>query len=185
MKRKFGECLKARKFKAQIKELAIKLIVYNILKIICVIFIQICYWWILQSRSTHIYIFTCKIHPYSSDQVKKLQICHTISQGVIIVTPTEWLDTASSEEFLKYCTALPAGPVILDLSNLTYISSIGLRALRQFEKGRREQGTMVVIAGSRGFVNSVIRMSGFDQLFLMYPTAADAIQVIGKPDSLH
>ncbi len=43
MKRKFGECLKARKFKAQIKELAIKLIVYNILKIICVIFIQICY----------------------------------------------------------------------------------------------------------------------------------------------
>ena len=117
--------------------------------------------------------------------MKKLQICHTISQGVIIVTPTEWLDTASSEEFLKYCTALPAGPVILDFSNLTYISSIGLRALRQFEKGRREQGTMVVIAGSRGFVNSVIRMSGFDQLFLMYPTAADAIQVIGKPDSLH
>ena len=125
------------------------------------------------------------MHPYSIAQVKMLEIGHTISQGVIIVTPTGWLDTASYEEFLKYCTALPAGPVILDLSNLTYISSAGLRALRQFEKGRRDQGTMVVIAGSKGFVHSVIRMSGFDQLFLMYPSAADAIQVIGKPDSQH
>ena len=76
------------------------------------------------------------MHPYSIAQVKMLEIGHTISQGVIIVTPTGWLDTASYEEFLKYCTALPAGPVILDLSNLTYISSAGLRALRQFEKGR-------------------------------------------------
>jgi anti-sigma B factor antagonist len=133
----------------------------------------------------NIYIFTCKMHPYSIAQVKMLEIGHTISQGVIIVTPTGWLDTASYEEFLKYCTALPAGPVILDLSNLTYISSAGLRALRQFEKGRRDQGTMVVIAGSKGFVHSVIRMSGFDQLFLMYPSTANAIQVIGKPDSQH
>jgi anti-anti-sigma factor len=137
------------------------------------------------AEALNIYIFACKMLPYSIEEVKKMEISHTISQGVIIVIPTGWLDTTSSEEFLKYCTALPAGPVILDLSNLTYISSIGLKALLQFEKGRREQGTMVVIAGSRGFVNSVIRMSGFDQLFLMYPSAADAIRVIGKPDNKH
>jgi hypothetical protein len=34
LKRKFGESLKARKFPSQIKELKIKLILYNILKII-------------------------------------------------------------------------------------------------------------------------------------------------------
>ena len=125
------------------------------------------------------------MHPYSIDQVKKLEISHTISQGVIIVTTTGWLDTDSSEEFLKYCTALPTAPVILDLSNLTYISSIGLRALLQFEKARREQGTVVVLAGSKGFVLSVLKMSGFDQIFLMYPSAADAMQVIAKPGSQH
>jgi transposase len=41
LKRKFGESLKARKFQAQIKELKIKLILYNISKIILAIFIQI------------------------------------------------------------------------------------------------------------------------------------------------
>jgi transposase len=41
IKRKFGESLKARKFQAQIKELKIKLILYNISKIILAIFIQI------------------------------------------------------------------------------------------------------------------------------------------------
>ena len=43
LKRKFGETLKARKFQAQIKELKIKLIFYNISKIILAIFIQIYY----------------------------------------------------------------------------------------------------------------------------------------------
>jgi len=41
IKRKFGESMKARKFQSQIKELKIKLILYNISKIIFVIFIQI------------------------------------------------------------------------------------------------------------------------------------------------
>jgi hypothetical protein len=41
IKRKFGEALKARKFQAQIKELKIKLILYNISIIILAIFIQI------------------------------------------------------------------------------------------------------------------------------------------------
>ena len=43
LKRKFGEALKARKFQAQIKELKIKLILYNISKFILAIFIQIYY----------------------------------------------------------------------------------------------------------------------------------------------
>jgi transposase len=43
IKRKFGESLKARKFQAQIKELKIKLILYNLSKFILAIFIQIYY----------------------------------------------------------------------------------------------------------------------------------------------
>ena len=43
LKRKFGESLKARKFQEQIKELKIKLILYNISKFILAIFIRIFY----------------------------------------------------------------------------------------------------------------------------------------------
>lgn len=49
LKRKFGEALKARKFQEQIKELKIKLILYNLSKIILAVFIRICYGGILQS----------------------------------------------------------------------------------------------------------------------------------------
>jgi hypothetical protein len=42
LKRKFGESPKARKFQSQIKELKIKLILYNISKIIHSILICIC-----------------------------------------------------------------------------------------------------------------------------------------------
>jgi len=41
LKRRFGESLKARKFQSQIKELKIKLMLYNISKIILAIFIWI------------------------------------------------------------------------------------------------------------------------------------------------
>jgi len=114
-------------------------------------------------------------------QVKRMEIGHTISRGVVIVTLSQWFDTAAAEEFLKYCATLPAGPVILDLSGLTYISSTGLRGLLQFGKDRREKGSDVVLAGTGGFVLSVIRMSGFDQLFLMYPNTAEALQAVAKP----
>ncbi len=40
LKRKFGESLKARKFQAQVKELKIRLILYNISKIVLAIFIR-------------------------------------------------------------------------------------------------------------------------------------------------
>ena len=43
LKRKFGEALKARKFQAQVKELKIKLILYNLSKIILAIFRWIFY----------------------------------------------------------------------------------------------------------------------------------------------
>jgi hypothetical protein len=57
LKRKFGETLKARKFHAQIKELKIKLILYNISKIILAIFIRIYFRGILQSRNIGFYTF--------------------------------------------------------------------------------------------------------------------------------
>jgi hypothetical protein len=41
LKKKFGEALKAKKYSGQIKELKIKLILYNILKIIHAIWICI------------------------------------------------------------------------------------------------------------------------------------------------
>jgi len=109
-----------------------------------------------------------------------MEIRYTMSQGIAIVAPAGWLDTGSSEAFLEYCATVPRGPVILDLSGLTYLSSTGLRALLRFRKERTQEGTEIVLAGSRGFVYAVLRMSGFDRLFRLYPSSADAIETIAK-----
>jgi len=66
LERKFGESLKARKFQAQIKELKIKVILYNISKIILAIFIRIYYRGILQSRKDlflHKILRQCQVNP--------------------------------------------------------------------------------------------------------------------------
>jgi len=109
-----------------------------------------------------------------------MEIRHTMSQGIVIITPAGWLDTASSEAFLEYCATLPAVPVILDLSEITYLSSTGLRALRRFRRERTREGADVVISGSRGLAYAVLRMNGFDRIFPLYPSAADAVASIAK-----
>ena len=121
-----------------------------------------------------------KCSPHSIVQVKKMEIRHTMSPGIVIVTLAGWLDTASSGAFLEYCATLPAVPVILDFSELIYLSSTGLRALLRFRRERTREGAEVVISGSRGFTHAVLRMSRFDRFFRSYPSVADAVEAIAK-----
>ncbi len=69
LKRKFGESLKARKFHGQIKELKVKLILYNISKIIHTILI-----WIIREEFYRAEIFTTQ-EPTSTTFIKVRTAC--------------------------------------------------------------------------------------------------------------
>jgi len=107
-----------------------------------------------------------------------MEIRHTLSQGIVILTPAGRLNAASSAVFLDYCATLPAVPAILDLSEITSLSSTGLRALLRFRKERTQEGADVVIPGSRGLAYGGLRRDGFDRIFRLYPSAADAVAAI-------
>jgi anti-anti-sigma factor len=112
-------------------------------------------------------------------QVIEMEIHHEISRGIVIVTFSGWLDTTSAGKFLEYCVLLPpATPIIFDLSGLSFLSRTGLRALLRFRNMRASTGSVVVIAGSRGFVDTALKMNRFNRLFPMYPSVADAIPAI-------
>jgi anti-sigma B factor antagonist len=109
-----------------------------------------------------------------------MEIQKTISQGMMIVSVTGKLDARTTPDFQKTCADLPAVPMILDLAGLEYLSSSGLRALLQLKRDFARNKTPLVIAGCQGLVDKVIHVSGFEQIFSLYPTVPEALAAVAE-----
>ena len=69
--------------------------------------------------------------------------------------------------------------VVLDCSQLTYISSMGLGVLARVHSRMKKIGGDVNLAGIQGPVASVMELVKFSRLFHFYPTVEDAIAAHG------
>lgn len=63
----------------------------------------------------------------------------------------------------------------LDLSQLEYISSAGLRVLLTILKKSKSCNGKIVLFGVKDYINRIFDIAGFNTLFAMYPTADDAL----------
>lgn len=78
------------------------------------------------------------------------------------------LDTASSAQFATEMQPLlehAAEHIVLDLSELTFISSSGLRHLLTLRKASQVKGGQVTLHHVNNDVLQVLRLTGFDKLF--------------------
>ena len=78
------------------------------------------------------------------------------------------LDTPSSIEVGKEIDALKAdaaSTIVLDCSEMTYISSSGLRLFLGLRKEAAEKGGKVIVRGINNDIRSVFMMTGFLNLF--------------------
>lgn len=64
--------------------------------------------------------------------------------------------------------------LIVDLSGATYINSGGLRCLVAAWRRARQHGGDVYLCGLRSRVDEVFSMVGFDKVFKVYPSQAEA-----------
>ncbi|HSG17979.1 MAG TPA: STAS domain-containing protein [Anaerolineae bacterium] len=64
--------------------------------------------------------------------------------------------------------------LIVDLSDVTYVNSGGLRCLVTVWRQARERGGNVVLCGLSERLAHVFRIVGFDKVFVIYPSRADA-----------
>lgn len=64
--------------------------------------------------------------------------------------------------------------VVLDLGSVTFIDSVGMRALFRFALAGARQGTSVGIAGARPSVERILRVTGVDGLVPIYPDVVSA-----------
>lgn len=107
-----------------------------------------------------------------------MEIRYTGSDGMMIVSITGKLDARTIPEFQDACASWPVVPTVLDLTGLRYMSSSALRALLQLKRACAQQGVPLVIAGSSGLVDKVLQVSGFDQIFTLFPTVEEAMRAV-------
>ena len=73
--------------------------------------------------------------------------------------------SAAHEAELKALLAGDASSVTIDLSQLEYVSSAGLRVLLMKAKMAKAKGGAVVLASPTSVVLDVLKISGFDKIF--------------------
>ena len=78
------------------------------------------------------------------------------------------LDTLASQEIadqVEGLTEAAAGTIILDCTEMTYISSSGLRIFLTLRKAAAEKGGKIIVRGISNDIRSVFMMTGFLNLF--------------------
>jgi anti-anti-sigma factor len=65
--------------------------------------------------------------------------------------------------------------IVLDLSELAYVSSAGLRCFMLAAKEARAQGGRIVLAALRPVVAEIFQISRFDMVFDLFPTVREAL----------
>ena len=114
-----------------------------------------------------------KVHFSEEDQCYLIEIAGEISYSITSLFQ-EKIDTALKE---------PKKNILIDLSQVTYISSAGLRVLLKFGKDVSAQDKNLALCGLNEFVSSVFKVSGFDKIFNIQSDRGKAIDFFLKQDS--
>jgi anti-sigma B factor antagonist/stage II sporulation protein AA (anti-sigma F factor antagonist) len=100
-------------------------------------------------------------------------------KGDIVVLRVEGrLDAASSpqlEDKLNSIIAAGYFKILLNLTNVDYLSSAGMRLLLSISKKLKHLEGKIVACGLNNEVLEVIKMAGFQQVLQLYPNEEDAL----------
>lgn len=107
-----------------------------------------------------------------------MNIAERVESGISVVTPQGRIDSQGARELeLALQSALSAGQhkVVLDMTDVPYISSAGLRVLADVLTRNREQGGDLKLIALNLKVLRVLRIIGFDKFFAIYDTLEAAV----------
>jgi anti-anti-sigma factor len=98
-------------------------------------------------------------------------------QGLVVAV-TGRLDGLTVPEFDRQAAAWvkPGKLLVLDLAQLNYISSAGLRSVLMLSKQMKTSGGRLALCGVTGFIQEVITLSGFHTFLPIHADAASALK---------
>jgi anti-anti-sigma factor len=103
-------------------------------------------------------------------------------QGKIaVVTIAGRMDAESAAQFEAPCEELLKDGVthfVVGMSELQYVSSMGLRSFLVLAKQTKGKGGSVLLCGMKGFVKEVFDMTHVTQLFPLFDSTDAALQSI-------
>ena len=86
--------------------------------------------------------------------------------------------TSPDAEVKLMAAANEASAMVIDFSDLSYISSAGLRVMLGLAKTMQKKDGRLVISSLSPQVKEVFDISGFTTIFRIFDTKADAISVL-------
>jgi anti-anti-sigma factor len=98
--------------------------------------------------------------------------------GIACVALDGRLDAAGADAIGTRFTAATAAagrPVVVDLSGVSFIASLGIRLLIANARALSQKGTAMVLYGASEDVGSVLRDAAIDQLIPCVDTQAEAV----------
>lgn len=101
--------------------------------------------------------------------------------SVLLVTAAGRLDSNSAGELEAVLPPRVQANerVVLDLANVPYVSSAGLRVLLMGAKAARAKGHKLVLTGLSPSVREVFDISGFSSIFAIEPDVASGLTSLG------
>lgn len=105
-----------------------------------------------------------------------------MNNPVSIYSPVGRIDSSNAAAAEADVLAkIEAGPpqMIIDLSQLDYVSSAGLRVLLLAAKTCRAKGGKAVIQQAAPAVAEVLKISGFDKIIPLFASRDDALRAFG------
>lgn len=106
----------------------------------------------------------------------------TEREGVTLIAKTEGrVDGANAREFqdaLEEAIDPADRAVILDLENLSYISSAGLRVILLTAKTLRKQNASLSVCSLSEPIRQVFEISGFDKIIPIHASQAEAVAAV-------
>jgi anti-anti-sigma factor len=72
--------------------------------------------------------------------------------------------------------------LVLDMEDVPYLSSAGIRVMLALQKRLRERGGKVALAGTGDFPRKVLDMAGFLSIFPNYSSVEEAVRVLGRAE---
>ena len=107
-----------------------------------------------------------------------MQITEIIQNQTSIVTISGSVDALTTGEVTQYLTnGIGAGrnQIVLDLSQVDFMSSAGLRAILVTLKESRKQGGDLYLANAQPGVEKVLKMSGFTSIVKTFSSIDAAV----------
>ena len=110
-----------------------------------------------------------------------MQITEQTRGGALVIQATGRLDsgTAGALEAVLPARIQANDKVVLNLADVPYVSSAGLRVLLIGAKAARSGGKTLVLAGLSESVREVFDISGFTSLFTIAPDVDGALASLG------